>query len=42
MKDEKEFITVTLYTAYDLIRPDLAMELTWRYNLFEFVMPYFI
>ena len=41
-KGEKEFIAVTLYTAYDLIRPDLAMEFAWRFNLFEFVMPYFI
>lgn len=33
-KGEKEFITVTLYTCYELIRPDLAMELAWRFDLF--------
>lgn len=39
---EKEFVAVTLYTCYDLLKPDLVMELAWRFGLMEFCMPYFI
>jgi len=41
-KGEREFFTVTLYTCYDLIKPDVAMELAWRFGLMDYVMPYFI
>lgn len=34
--------TCALYTCYDLIRPNVAMELSWRFNLHEYSMPYFI
>lgn len=41
-KGEKEFVTVALYTCYDVLKPDVVMELAWRYNLMEFCMPFFI
>jgi clathrin heavy chain len=41
-KQEKEFFTVCLYTCYDLIKPDVAMELSWRFGLMEYAMPFFI
>lgn len=41
-KQEKEFFTVTLYTCYDLIKPDVVMEYAWRFGLMEFAMPFFI
>jgi len=41
MKD-KELFAAMLYTCYDLIKPDVALEVAWRQDLQEFVMPYFI
>eukprot|EP01015_Nassula_variabilis_P036826 TRINITY_DN95_c0_g1_i12.p1 TRINITY_DN95_c0_g1~~TRINITY_DN95_c0_g1_i12.p1 ORF type:complete len:182 (-),score=60.12 TRINITY_DN95_c0_g1_i12:62-607(-) len=38
----KEFFTVALYTCYDLIRPDVVLELSWRFQLFEYSIPYFV
>ncbi|KAK2770572.1 hypothetical protein FQN53_005429 [Emmonsiellopsis sp. PD_33] len=31
-----------LYACYDLIRPDVVMEISWRYGLNDFSMPYMI
>lgn len=31
-----------LYTCYELVKPDVALEVAWRSNLYEYVMPYFI
>ncbi|KAI1481730.1 hypothetical protein K445DRAFT_315045 [Daldinia sp. EC12] len=31
-----------LYACYDLIRPDLVLELSWRHGLNDFTMPYMI
>ncbi|KAJ4296171.1 Clathrin heavy chain [Collariella sp. IMI 366227] len=31
-----------LYACYDLIRPDLVLELSWRSGLHDFTMPYMI
>lgn len=39
---DKEMIATMLYTCYELIKPDVAMEIGWRCGLQEFVMPYFI
>jgi clathrin heavy chain len=39
---EKEMFTCCLFTCYDLIRPDIAMELSWRFGLLEYAMPFFI
>merc|ERR1711997_1324518 len=38
----KECFAACLYTCYDLIRPDVALELAWRNNLLDFAMPYLI
>lgn len=39
---DKELFAAMLYTCYDLIKPDVALEVAWRCNLQEYVMPYFI
>jgi clathrin heavy chain len=39
---EKELFASMLYTCYELIKPDVAMEVSWRFGLTEYVMPYFI
>lgn len=31
-----------LYACYDLLRPDLVLELSWRNGLTDFSMPYMI
>jgi clathrin heavy chain len=31
-----------LYACYDLIRPDVVMEISWRHGLNDFTMPYMI
>ena len=41
-KDDKELFAAMLYTCYELIKPDVAMEMAWRNNMMEFVMPYMI
>ena len=40
--DDKELFAAMLYTCYELIKPDVALEVAWRCGLYEFVMPYFI
>ena len=40
--DDKELFAAMLYTCYELIQPDVALEVAWRSDLLEFVMPYFI
>jgi len=31
-----------LFTCYDLIRPDVALELAWRYDMMKYVFPFLI
>lgn len=31
-----------LYQCYDLLSPDLILELAWRHNIMDFAMPYFV
>lgn len=31
-----------LYSCYDLLRPDVILELAWRHNLMDFAMPYLV
>jgi clathrin heavy chain len=40
--DKKDCFTACLYTCFDLLRPDIIMELSWRNNLQDFAMPYMI
>merc|ERR1711971_451861 len=39
---DKECFCATLYTCYDLIRPDVVMEVAWRNQLVDFAMPFMI
>lgn len=39
---EKELFASMLYTCYELIKPDVAMEVAWRFGLTEYAFPYFI
>merc|ERR1712113_1057135 len=41
-EDMKECFAACLYTCYDLLRPDIALELAWRKNMLDFAMPYLI
>jgi clathrin heavy chain len=38
----KEWFTTCLYTCYELIRPDVVLELAWRYNMMDFAMPFMV
>ena len=40
--EDKELFAAMLYTCYELVKPDVALEVAWRCNLYEYVMPYFI
>merc|ERR1711879_902160 len=40
--NNKECFAACLYTCYDLIRPDVALELAWRKNMLDFAMPFLI
>ncbi|KAI8391214.1 uncharacterized protein BYT42DRAFT_490201 [Radiomyces spectabilis] len=39
---KRECFAAMLYTCYDLMRPDIVMELAWRHGLNDFAMPYMI
>jgi clathrin heavy chain len=41
-EDNRECFAACLYTCYELIRPDVALELAWRKNMLDFAMPYLI
>jgi clathrin heavy chain len=38
----RECFVGMLYACYDLIRPDVVLELSWRNGLNDFTMPYMI
>lgn len=40
-KNEESF-AACLYTCYELIRPDVVLELAWRHKLMDFAMPFMI
>merc|ERR1711935_1150449 len=37
-----ECFAACLFTCYDLVKPDVVMELAWRNNITDFAMPYLI
>ncbi|KAI9094637.1 hypothetical protein DFS34DRAFT_628550 [Phlyctochytrium arcticum] len=39
---KKDCFAACLFTCYDLLRPDVIMELSWRHGLNDFAMPFFI
>ena len=40
--EKPECFATCLYTCYDLLRPDVILELAWRHNIMDFAMPYII
>lgn len=38
----KECYVATLYACYELLLPDVIEEISWRHNLKDYTMPYFI
>jgi len=41
-KGEKECFSACLYTCYELIRPDVVLEMAWRHDLMSFAMPFMV
>jgi clathrin heavy chain len=39
---QEECFAACLYTCYELIRPDVVLELAWRHGLMDFAMPFMI
>jgi len=39
---QEECFSACLYTCYELIRPDVVLELAWRNGLMDFAMPFMI
>ena len=37
---KSECFAACLYSCYDLLRPDVILELAWRHNIMDFAMPY--
>ena len=37
-----ECFTAALYACYDLLKPDVVLELAWRNKLMDFAMPFMI
>jgi clathrin heavy chain len=38
----REYFSVCTYTCFELLDPDYVLELSWRYGLTEFAMPFMI
>lgn len=41
-KGFKDCFAAALYVCYDLLRPDVVLELAWRYRITDLAMPYLI
>ncbi|XP_077570823.1 clathrin heavy chain 1 [Stigmatopora nigra] len=39
---KKECFAACLFASYDLLHPDVVLELAWRHDIIDFAMPYFI
>ncbi|RXN31453.1 clathrin heavy chain 1-like isoform X4 [Labeo rohita] len=39
---KRECFAACLFSSYDLLAPDVVLELAWRHGLVDFAMPYFI
>jgi len=37
-----ECFAACLFMCYDLLNPDVVLELAWRHNLLDFAMPYMV
>ena len=40
--EKTECFAAMLYMCYDLLDPDVVLELAWRNNLMDFAMPFMI
>lgn len=38
----RECFAACLFQCYDLLHPDVILELAWRHNIMDFAMPYII
>ncbi|CAG0919676.1 unnamed protein product [Notodromas monacha] len=41
-RGNRDCFAACLYHCYDLLSPDLILELAWRHSIMDFAMPYFI
>jgi len=41
-KGEKECFAAMLFTCYELLKPDVVLEVAWRKNLMDFAMPFMV
>ena len=41
MSDDNISIRIP-FQCYDLLHPDVILELSWKHNIMDFAMPYFI
>lgn len=41
-KGQSECFAAALYTCYELIRPDVVLEISWRHDLMDFAMPFMV
>lgn len=41
-QQERECFAACLFTCYDLVRPDVAVEVAWKNGLTDLAMPYMI
>ena len=39
---KKECFAACLLASYDLLHPDVVLELAWRHQIMDFAMPYFV
>lgn len=37
-----ECFAAALYQCYDLLHPDVILELAWKHNIMDFAMPYMV
>jgi hypothetical protein len=40
--DRSDCFAACLYSCYDLLRPDVILELAWRHNIMDYAMPYLV
>jgi len=41
-QEAKECFAACLFTCFELVRPDVVLELAWRHNILDYAMPYLI
>ena len=41
-KNDPESFCACLYTCYELVEPDVALEMAWRNNMMDYAMPFMI